>query len=139
MDEKINTESSVFIESNKGRCQEKIIGENCISDIKNLDKQELRNYCPSDIKLPNLVCNSDIKLGNISESCNMADEIFDIPKRPEGEISLNFKNSNIVSLFPKNISEYDSTLSQSFEPWSIHRTPVKLRGIYVWSPFFKSK
>jgi len=139
LDENIYTESSDFKESNKGRCKDKIIGENFLSDIKNLDKQELRNYCLSEMELPNVVCTSDTKPENISESCNMADEIFDIPNRPEGGISLNFVNPNMVSLLPKIISEHDPNLSQSFEPWSIHRTPVKLRGIYLWSPFFKSK
>lgn len=114
----------------------------CTSFLKNLDKQETTNECLSGIEFPKIVCMSDTKPENITESCMTDKIIFNTPSRSEGEISQkdNF-NINTVSLMPKSISEYefDPNVSESFEPWSIHRTPAKLRGIYVWSPFLKSK
>lgn len=142
LDENIYTQSAVLIESNEGRCQDKIIEKkDCISILKNLDNQQSRNSCLSGIKFQKMVCFSDSKPENIFENYNTTDEICNTLNKSGREISQNDFDSNMVSLMPKNMSdsEFDPNLSQSFEPWSIHRTPVKLRGIYLWSPFFKSK
>lgn len=140
MDENKNSQSTVLKESNKGKYQDKIIKD--VSPIKNLDKQESRNECISVVGLPKMEYISDMKPENVYECYNPTDDIFNTLNWSEGEISQNKDyNTKTVSLMPKNtsVTEYNPNLSQSFEPWSVHRTPAKLRGIYLWSPFFKAK
>lgn len=127
-----HTQSSVFIESNKRSYQDKIERKQ-ISILKNHDNQESRNFCHFGKVFTKELDTSGTNPQNISEYMS---------NKSEEEISQNeCFDTSMLSLMPNNISvtEFDPNLSQSFEPWSIHRTPAKLRGIYLWSPFFKSK
>jgi len=113
----------------------------CPSIFKDLDKQYSENECLAGIKLPKIVCVSDNITEITSDSCSMPDKIVcNTPNVPQRKIS-DQGTAHSVSLMPGDISDCDSYnhSCESFEPWSIHRTPAKLRGMYIWSPFLKYK
>jgi len=113
----------------------------CLPIGKDFDKQNSIN-CFSEINLPK-ICMSECVPELIPDSHNMTDRIVcNTPDWSQREISPNeTENTQLISLMPRNIPESISytNMYESFEPWSIHRTPAKLRGIYVWSPFLKHK
>jgi len=178
-----DSQSPILKESNCGKHSLDISMEkvDCITILKDLNKQNSKSECLTEMKLPKIVCMSDSMPEIISYS--KTDKIIsDTPNLSQKEIPHD-KTDRIISRTP-NWSQkeipYDKTDSiigntpswsqkeiahdktddvpsislmsrndmenttytnvyESFEPWSIHRTPAKLRGMYTWSPFFKTK
>jgi len=68
--------------------------------------------------------------------------IGNTPSLSQKEI-LHDKTDDVTSISLMSRNDLENTtykkVYESFEPWSIHRTPAKLRGMYTWSPFFKTK
>lgn len=108
-----------------------------ISILKDVDKNCKNEYLTV-TEFPKMVCMSDSMLEIKSDNHSMADAICNPPNHCQLK-NLNRSEGTFSSLTTSNIQENElyASVNESIEPWSIHRTPVKLRGMYVWSPFFK--
>jgi len=218
-----DSQSPILKESNPGKYSLDISMEkvDCISILKDLNKQNSKSEYLTEMKLPKIVCMSDSMPEITSDSYSMTDKIIintpnwsqkeiphdktdtvisntpnwsqkEIPHDQTDKIISNTPNwsqkeishdktdtvisntpnwsqkeiphdktdtviSNTLNLSQKEIpidktdnvpsislmynveNKSYTNVYESFEPWSIHRTPAKLRGMYTWSPFFKTK
>lgn len=136
-----HSQSLIIIESNpESISQEKV---DSISIQKDLDKLNSKSEFLMEMKLPKKVRMSDNMPEIISDSYSKTNKInCYTPNWSQKEIPHDKTDiiPSISSVSRNNLeNESYTNVYESFEPWSIHRTPAKLRGMYVWSPFFKSK